>query len=409
MSRQILGTARHLRVCADAGVFSRTWVDRPADNDWCVGLEDSSRNFDEILAALAREDDVLPAERWTQPWQELLKVDRHDPALRSIPWALTMPSWAVAERTQRLLRLVQEVFTSDDLVHYEATLEKTTDVIQSLQRIAVDEVAFDRCLSDVLPGKREVIAGFKPDRAGFAAKPVYTRATATGRMSVLSGPNPLLLPKDKRGILRSRFVGGEIVLLDYVSLEPRVVLADAGRPVVEDVYEHVSRDVLGGIVGRDPAKVVVMGILYGIGQARLSQVLGTKIAIEQIADTVKSHFGVRVLGERLAKQMKECGTIRNRYGRVLRPGRADQSYLVSHYVQSTGADVALQGFHSIVSHLRDEKLQTVPIMIIHDALGLDVHPSERHRLPEIAARGHKVSGYDVEFPIRVQPLCKELK
>jgi DNA polymerase I-like protein with 3'-5' exonuclease and polymerase domains len=175
-----------------------------------------------------------------------------------------------------------------------------------------------------------------------------------------------------------------------------------GRKPEEDVYEYTSRVVLDRALNRDESKSVVMGVLYGIGTTRLQTILGNKVSAAEVMAEVRSHFGVRVLENKLKRELKEKGYITNHYGRILKPQRNDAAGLVSWHVQSTGVDLGMQGFQKLMSRIEEEGMSVAPLFFIHDALLLDVHPDVTdYDLKVLASEASQPPGFEQEFPLKV--------
>ena len=81
------------------------------------------------------------------------------------------------------------------------------------------------------------------------------------------------------------------------------------------------------------------------------------------------------------------------------PDPSDGS-LLNSYLQSTGVDVSLLGFKSVIDKLPEE--HCTPVALIHDAMLLDV---SRELAQKMLSRGHinvAVQGYEGKFPLKVE-------
>ncbi len=164
--------------------------------------------------------------------------------------------------------------------------------------------------------------------------------TVTGRFSS-SNPNLQQIPArdpDIRQMIRGLFIpeeGTQWGSFDYSSQEPRLLvhfaasMPDAMRhPVVDTIVnEYNTGDVdlhqmVADIAGikRKEAKVVNLGIMYGMGKAKLASQLGISEAeAAQLLDTHKEKVPfVRQLATIASKRAEENGQIRTLLGRVCR-------------------------------------------------------------------------------------------
>jgi hypothetical protein len=260
--------------------------------------------------------------------------------------------------------------------------------------------------SEANPSQMKALKSFSPNLDGdLLRSPIYQQG-GTGRITVKTGPQILTLKKVYRDVIMSRFPGGKIVQFDYSSLEPRVMLAICDKPFNGDVYEFLA-DNLSMNLNRARLKMAVMGSLYGISQGKLQTILGRDVDAAQVSESIKEFFGIRALARRLQRECENGNEIRNYYDRPLFFTRCDPHLLVSHYVQSTGVDVALSGFKRVIEHIDSEGLNTKPIFVIHDALLLDVPADEIGKINHLKSMGETISKFDCDFPIKVSSVLGE--
>jgi DNA polymerase I-like protein with 3'-5' exonuclease and polymerase domains len=168
--------------------------------------------------------------------------------------------------------------------------------------------------------------------------------TVTGRFSS-SNPNLQQIPArdpDIRRMIRGLFLpeeGTRWGSFDYSSQEPRLLvhfaasMPDAMRhPVVDKIVEEyntgdvdlhqIVADIIGleGAKGRKAAKVVNLGIMYGMGKGKLAAQLG--ISTEEAKDLLDKHEEkvpfVRQLAKVATQRASENGQIRTLLGRSCR-------------------------------------------------------------------------------------------
>jgi len=164
--------------------------------------------------------------------------------------------------------------------------------------------------------------------------------TVTGRFSS-SNPNLQQIPArdpDIRQMIRGLFIpeeGTQWGSFDYSSQEPRLLvhfaasMPDAMRhPVVDTIVDEYNtgdvdlHQMVADIAGikRKEAKVVNLGIMYGMGKAKLaSQLSISEPEAAQLLDTHKEKVPfVRQLATIASKRAEENGQIRTLLGRVCR-------------------------------------------------------------------------------------------
>jgi DNA polymerase I-like protein with 3'-5' exonuclease and polymerase domains len=164
--------------------------------------------------------------------------------------------------------------------------------------------------------------------------------TVTGRFSS-SNPNLQQIPArdpDIRQMIRGLFIpedGTKWGSFDYSSQEPRLLvhfaasMPDAMRhPVVDTIVDEYNtgdvdlHQMVADIAGikRKEAKVVNLGIMYGMGKAKLaSQLSISEAEAAQLLDTHKEKVPfVRQLATIASKRAEENGQIRTLLGRVCR-------------------------------------------------------------------------------------------
>ena len=238
--------------------------------------------------------------------------------------------------------------------------------------------------------------------------PIYDQSSsATGRLTIKKGPNILTLNREYRDILISRYEGGQILNIDFVSLEPRILYGiNKGQPP-EDIYSTISSELFDGEVARKTIKAATIGTIYGLSSRKFASMIGEDDLVKaaEILRGVRHFFKLSKLSSKLVIENKETGSISNFYGRPLVPGeKATSNILVSHYVQSTGVDVSLMGFNSLIKKFKSESLDCCPIFIIHDAILVDAHPAHVSKIKSIAKEGLNIPGFDFKFPIDVSKI-----
>ena len=203
-------------------------------------------------------------------------------------------------------------------------------------------------------------------------KIVYsTSRTATGRLTITAGMNFLVMPKETRKCILADFSDSTIYSIDFTSLEPRVALWAASESTSrEDVYEEIME--MCGIEKRSVAKLATLSALYGAGIHRLAKTTGSQRQAKQIIERVSHYFDVSGFEERLEKSATENGVVKNYFGRPLYEATKNKRLRLNHFIQSTAAEMAV----SMFADLCEKFPKTRPLLVIHDALIVEVPKSE---------------------------------
>jgi hypothetical protein len=318
----------------------------------------------------------------------------------NVPWKYALP-----QDVFRIFfkNIVQETTSSFDKLpfdYYETAWSAGSRVLNSLKPAAVDLEVLQRHISTAgnsAPG----LESFRPKRSGFAHPVEYDRfATRTGRLTVVEGPNILVLKKSCRDILKSSFEDGKVVSLDFRALEARIVLAEADRySIHEDIYDEISQKQFKGIIPRDIVKVAVLSDLYGISRGALKARLGvTDQKLDSFIGVIRDYFRVEDLRSRLKVQVGSSGKMNNRFGRPLQIPEGQDNLLVNTYAQSSGVDVSMLGFDKILSQLGSDGVR--PLFVLHDAIILDVRGDRLDEVSKIT--DVSIPTYQKPFPLKFE-------
>jgi hypothetical protein len=392
----VLGTSLNLMQESEK-LNTFTWCETIPDDAWV--FDDYHMSIGELSFAINKNMPTWPPAKYENEYKAL------GITLDNIKWQHSMPKRQFKNAVSLLLRNLWSILESDAMDQYVSTFKKTSVAISTLQPAKINVEKWKMVRAESSHEHRDLIDTFAPNEFGFASITRYTRKTSTGRVSVASGPQILRLPKKFRDIIESRFENGNLVYADYNSLEPRTLLSITEKTAPDDVYTHVSRDLLKDKISRETAKIIVMGVLYGAGIQKLRELVSEDIDVIEIMSEIKHEFGTRSLEKRLTSEFKENGYIKNYQGRILQPTRHDGSGLLSYYVQSSGADAALTGFANIIEEIKRRNLEIIPIFIIHDAVILDVHPNiSSEVLKEVLKVGEEYTGLSDCIPLRTKSI-----
>jgi len=390
-----MGTPQHLVVDGNSDAFS--WSEKPPGSAWTYGSRKTHKSLD-VIADLYNID------------IRTLFPEEHEKAFRAlcasgspgIPWHLAISPDRFRRSLLSIIRDLQRVLEDHKGSEYGQTFMDERKFILGLSESHVDrDRILDHMARETNRTVRSSLRTFLPKNGNLAPKVEYSQvATHTGRLTVTSGPQILTVPARCRDIITSRFDEGEILQVDFVSVEPRFARLDMGETSEVDVYQEISDSLLEGKIKRSTVKIAVLCALYGASTVRLQRLLGDDFDARDIVRKLREHFGVTPLGVRLRGELSETGAITNRFGRKIRVERTATNVLINNYVQSSSVDVTLMGFKGLVERFQDMGLETVPIFLIHDALILDVPPREGNLVREVVSNGIDMSNLG-NFPLKV--------
>ncbi len=249
--------------------------------------------------------------------------------------------------------------------------------------------------------------------------------TATGRLSS-KNPNLQNIPtRSEMGArIRQAFVsesGMRLIGIDYSQIELRLLAHFSKDPVLvasfregKDIHRQTAVALFGeeeADAKRHIAKTVNFGLLYGMGQKKLSDTLGipTKEAKEIIERYFETFPTVKDYFRSIVETAKEQGYVETLLGRrryfdfakatpMLKAAYERES--VNTVFQGSAADLIKMSMNRIDRMIRDEKLNATMLLQIHDELIFEVDAAEAEAL---GARFTKVmeSIHTLEIPLKV--------
>lgn len=209
---------------------------------------------------------------------------------------------------------------------------------------------------------------------GYIDPPKYFRTkTKTGRLSVSSGPNVL----NMHAGLRKGVVDGYSI--DFVSMEPNLLLALQKRPTKTNLYESIRTEVFDDRISRAKVKIATMAALYGSDRS------------DKFAKKISEYFNLDKQVSLLEKRIVD-DTIKNEYGRQITLNGARDRHLLSLWLQSTAADAALYGFYNFYN---DNDI--IPHWIIHDGL-IFIYKGNSKPVKRLNV------GLGIDLPVKVEKL-----
>ena len=384
----VLGTEKHL-VRTGKGY---SWQRSVPPGIWHISGEQKTCTtcLDTVLQLSHKEIDVFPPAQYVNAFRTLSSLERP-------PWQKFMPVRAHRSFVEALVSRVDAAMADACFGFYTDTWVPEGDVLRSLCPARVDS---RRILSivDSGAGNKHVVATFSPNVHGETFPVVYDRfGTVTGRLTVKSGPEILTLKREYRDIVVPGTQGGRVMSVDFSALEVRVMLYELGiRCDSGDVYAQFAEE-FG--LSRDHAKFAVISRLYDIGEHTLGERLSVSgSALKKLIARIDAKLPTETLLKRLRVQHATNGYITNRFGRRIVVNDPIDMIFKNYYAQSTGVDVALLGFSSIVNEMKTSMPGVRPLFVLHDALVLDV--PRVHIAAVDAIKTVNIKGYDQSFCVK---------
>lgn len=365
----MLGLPAHLIVSSGRILKS----DARPSGVWCLGYEQVSPCVDELCRVYGIEVPKIYTSVEAQTFKSISKC------IEQVPWIQVLGLEESLERLSNLSRRLEMMFESTfDKKHID-TYVSSRRVLERLEYSVVDPVKLvDFIKTESNSSLKTCLKTFRPQRDCTLTRPVYSQSTtSTGRLTVTRGPSILTLPQKYRSIIKSRFSGGSVLSIDFKSLEPRVALAVQNKHTPDDVYSHVSRNILSGSVDRKISKLATIASLYGTSFGKFREMSGCKDP--QVLQAVREFFGVRRL-------MRNLDTDRfvNYFGRPL-DNNTPSHRRISHFIQSTSCDIVNCAFGDFLDQFPKDSV--VPLFLLHDALVIDVDSTYVDRVREASSEG----------------------
>lgn len=393
IDRCLLGTKNHLLVSE----HGRSDVDIVPDDAWYFTGDiklDRALCLDTLFRLHGITVETSPDKRFVKSIMGVLSGSLN----ANPPWRLMMPTAAHNAFTETLVGSCIVAINRCDDRYLRETWGPGNVVLGSLQHAKIDRVRLHALLENGAVNPH-VLQTFEPGDDGFAGIPAYDRfGTLTGRLTVKSGPNILVLKKEYRNIISSSTPGGRIMCIDFSALEPRVLLYEAGGRCDEpDMYGSIAQE-FG--MQRNAIKLAVVSELYGSSKVALGERLG--IAGDELSNLVKKIkrlFKTNELLKRIKQQYVSTGVIVNRYGRLVSIDEPLNHVMLNYYAQSTGVDVALLGFSKLCSEFKVTAPAVRPLYLLHDGMYLDVPEENVEYVSSI--KTITVPGYVQRFHVKV--------
>jgi hypothetical protein len=391
IDRCVLGSPLHL--CFEGGFF---WTDFLPDGFWHLTGNPKEGSFTclDTLFRLNRIDfNTLPPAPFVRSMSTLK-------APEGIPWSLVMPQDQYKKFVEKTTSFVEENIKRVNFEYYRGFWGQAGGILRALEPAKTDRPFLQGAISRG-EFNGTVLKSLLPGDDGFAPLPRYDRfGTRTGRLTIKSGPQILTLKKDYRRAILSSFKDGSIISLDFSALEARILLYALGGSCPErDLYAKISREAFGTEERRKVVKGAVLAELFGSSRAALAAALGVSgPELQVFIGQIKRHFNIAPLVERFRAEFSTLGFIKNAFGRQISIDDPSPHILVNSFAQSSGVDVALLGFSSLLPHFSGREIR--PLFVLHDALILDVSPEGKRFVEEIDSI--RVPLFSESFPVKIE-------
>lgn len=353
---------------------------------WCWSNDHVVNSLRHVALATSSKLTSLPPKAHTMAWETLGVMP---------PWAQALPPHVFKVWLQKFTRELLELRDQWADSYYCREFQIQQRLLQRLQQPFVDGTVIKKIDDDR-------VRAFEPSTESLAPKSTYDIwSSVTGRMSIESGPNILTLDKKYRRIFKSRFPDGEIVQIDFSSLEPNTCLAMQGKVFDGDAYKWAASQIEID-VPREILKVAVMSALYGMSPSNFAKKFADIPDANELLFQVRDAFGVDKLNKHYREQLDAVGHITNHFGRIIKCDKS--SPLLAHAVQSSAVDVVCQGFTSLLDEFEKDSIDAVPLYLIHDALMLDVTPAAKAHIKSRLGSGVHIESMGCTMPLKLKTI-----
>jgi hypothetical protein len=295
-----------------------------------------------------------------------------------------------------------EVLEKDKHYNYLSIFDQNQVIFKNLYQAKINLLSY-RVFKEL--EKNETILSnlksFKP-AGGYSKLVGYNQvSTVTGRLTNESAsPKILTLPSRCRKIFESRWQKeGDLLYIDFKTLEPRVIRKINGKESADDIYTEISSS-LDFEVDRVVVKRGIISTLYGSSACieGLSEERSKKVL-----SATKEYFDLNNILNK-ASVVNDVGCRNNFFGRpIWNIKETKENKLINNYIQSTAVDIALSYFSELCDVIDLDLCK--PIFIIHDALVLDVHNDYKNDVVNIVNKGYTCNRLG-HFPVEIEKLSE---
>ena len=163
---------------------------------------------------------------------------------------------------------------------------------------------------------------------------------------------------------------------------------------------------------RRQAKAVNFGIIYGMGEFKLSQQIG--VSLKEAKEFIRRYFEeypeIKVYMDQIVEDCKNTGyvsTVLNRKRYI--PTINDKNFMVreqarrfamNSQIQGSGADILKLAMMKVNQLMKDKHLKSEMILQVHDELIFDVYKDELDEMMKLI-KSAMVEAFQMDVPLKV--------
>jgi hypothetical protein len=311
------------------------------------------------------------------------------------------------------LKLFIDYCDDIDLSYYNNFFKKSKYAVSNLQQMSFnkDKLSYALLLNKGVKAATKNLTLLGGSNISSPLK-MNMFGTRTGRLSVERGINILILPKNYRNVIQSKFSDGQVYILDFNAMEMRTAAHLIGNKDVlgiDDLHCHFAEKVFGSANKRDLFKKMFFPLFFG---ASVNKIAGTcDITLDEANNAIKTTKKVfpfdKVIDLVTVTESNGSKCMSNCFGRPIfldKDLTTESHKLVNYYIQSSAADLALQSLYQVVKYTKENRLKSGPIYIHHDAIAIDVHPNEVEHVHVIKDIMENKNLFNIKFPVSVDIL-----
>lgn len=365
-------------------------------NDGSSLIIETKKEFDEYLRIYAIDDPTTKPLVAPINFLKVYKNNINSLLLPSIPWAEILPESFIENYLSNLKKWwLEQKFPTDPTEFYNS-FQAENILVNNLVSLTIDPKLFQKYFSET--AKKESFSLFDPENI-IPIK--YNRNTTTGRMTVSSGPNLLVLPKNQRNMIKAK--NGCLLYADFKSLEPNTLLFVTGKNPTETFYEDLTKIIN---CDRSTIKLGYLATIYGAGVEKVAEIFSvTKYKAQEISEKFNFYLGIEILREELITKWykNEKKFIENYFGQRIRtPHETPEYKLLSLYLQSTATEMSIRMFAKATELLIKSNLSSRFSGIIHDGGYIDCLSSETVQVKNILKNVGSLFDPKRPFPITIE-------
>jgi hypothetical protein len=213
------------------------------------------------------------------------------------------------------------------------------------------------------------------------------KRTITGRINCIDRQlNPQNLPKDSdiRKHIVSRYKGGKIVVIDYISFETKISMFLSGHEdfIKENQYKDLHIETAKVIFCKDSVseeernigKHINHTLIYGGGREKLKSILKDISNNEEVLKNVYTFLSPIINAVIFINTMynDNGGYVINRFGTIVRPHKVWAAF--NNYISSTATDIVIEKLFEIKEFIKNRRIHF--LFQVHDSFVFDMHTDE---------------------------------